>query len=368
MAHLAAANMLHRKTRTAVSIFGVGLQIATVMLLVGLASGTLDGIGSRLGSVGADVIFQPPDASLILGATHSVMPVGLAEEIRTKVSVREITPVLNRQISQINGQPESINLWAVDYPSYARLSGGLALVAGRPLQKPGDLVLDTILAKKLDLQVGKRFEMLGRPFEIVGISRAGSGGRMLARLHDLQEANETPDMASFFLVKGPANGDAGELVLRLQEAMPGYKATAIAQVSATLQQSTVGLRQFKTALTGLAVVLSFIVVLLAMYTAIIERTREIGILRAMGATQAQVVRLVMEESALICLAGIGAGLLLAVLGRLALESLYPSQEVHFTGEWTLAACLLGFAGGLLGSLYPALRAARMDPLVALNFE
>jgi putative ABC transport system permease protein len=74
MANLAAANVMHRKTRTAVSVLAVAMEVAMVMILVGMANGTLGEIAERLQNVGADVLFQPPDASLILGATSAVMP------------------------------------------------------------------------------------------------------------------------------------------------------------------------------------------------------------------------------------------------------------------------------------------------------
>jgi putative ABC transport system permease protein len=369
MANLPAANMLHRKTRTGVSILGVAIQVSTVMILVGLVNGTLEGIASRLAGVGADVLFQPPDASLILGATHAVMPEELAGTMKARVAaVREVTPVLNWQMSQLKGQPESVNVWAVDYPTYAGISGGLDLVEGRVLEREGDLVVDTVLVRKHGLALGDLVPMLGREFRVAGISRAGSGGRVHARLQDIQEANGTPGMASFFLVKGPSAPEAGDLVLALQQAFPGYKVTAIAQVSESLQQNAVGLQEFKKALTAMAVVLSFLVVLLAMYTAIVERTREIGILRAMGATQGVVVRLIMEESVLICVAGILVGFALALGGRAFLMELFPAQDVRFTLQWGAIAAGLGLVGGLLGALYPALRAARLDPLHALNFE
>jgi putative ABC transport system permease protein len=282
--------------------------------------------------------------------------------------VRAVTPILNWQVSQLKGQPESVNLWAVDYPTYAGISGGLDIVEGRVLEGAGDLVVDTVLVRKHGFALGDVVPMLGREFKIVGISRAGSGGRIHARLADIQEVNGTPGMASFFLVKGTSPQEAGDLVLALQEAFPGYKVTAIAQVSQSLQQNAVGLQEFKSALTAMAVILSFLVVLLAMYTAIVERTREIGILRAMGATQGVVVRLIMEESVLICVAGILVGFVLAVGGRAFLMELFPAQDVRFTAEWAAIASGLGLVGGLLGALYPALRAARMDPLHALGFE
>jgi putative ABC transport system permease protein len=105
-----------------------------------------------------------------------------------------------------------------------------------------------------------------------------------------------------------------------------------------------------------------------MYTTIIERTREIGILRAMGASQAMVVRLVIAESFLICLAGVIVGIGLAALGRFWLPHIFPTLIVQLSQLWAIIAAGLGLCGGLLGSLYPAVKAARMDPIQALNFE
>jgi hypothetical protein len=162
MADLAAANMLHRKTRTVVSVLGIGIQVATVMILVGLVNGTVGGIAGRLESVGADVLFQPPDASLILGATTAVVPVSLASEMRERVAaVREVTPVLNRQVTQLGSTPESVNLWAVDYPSYAKISGGLVFVEGRPIEGPFEIDVDSILRRKHGLASPDLEEFVG---------------------------------------------------------------------------------------------------------------------------------------------------------------------------------------------------------------
>src|SRR5262249_19008592 len=103
MANLAAANVMHRKTRTALSVFAVPMEVAMVMLLVGMANGTLGDIVDRLQNVGADVLFQPPDASLILGATSAVMPVKFTELMREVPGVKDVAPVLNWHVSNIKG-------------------------------------------------------------------------------------------------------------------------------------------------------------------------------------------------------------------------------------------------------------------------
>jgi putative ABC transport system permease protein len=368
MANLAAANVMHRKTRTAVSVLAVAMEVAMVMILVGMANGTLGDIANRLQNVGADVLFQPPDASLILGATSAVMPVKFIELIRQVAGVKEVAAVLNWHVSQLKGEAKAVNLWAIDYPSFSRISGGFDLVEGHTLEGPNQLVIDTILAGASNIKTGDVIPMLNREFRIAGICRAGAGGRLYARLEDIQEAIGTPEKASFFLVKGFSALEADTLARALEAKFKGYKITPMAQVSRVMQQNAVGLEQFKEALTGMAVIVSFLVVLLAMYTTIIERTREIGILRAIGAGQATVVRLVVTESFLICVAGVLVGIGLAVLGSWYLPRIFPTLAVTLSREWALIAAGLGLAGGLLGSLYPALRAARLDPIQALNFE
>jgi putative ABC transport system permease protein len=368
MANLPAANMMHRKTRTAVSVLAVGMEVALVMVLVGLADGTLDDIAARLQNVGADVLFQPPDASLLLGATSAVMPMKYIDIMKTVPGVKDVTPVLNWHVSEIRGESKAINLWAIDTPSFDRISGGLDIVAGHDLSQPNDLVMDTIEARSTNIHVGDVLHMLNRSFRVAGICRAGAGGRLYARLPDIQEAIGTPDKASFFLVKGNGSKSADDLARALEQKFKGHKITPIAQVSRLMEENTFGLQEFKKALTSMAVIVSFLVVLLAMYTAIIERTREIGILRAIGADRSRVVRLVVTESLLICLVGVVVGIGLAFAGRFTLETVFPTQVVKLTREWAMIASALGLFGGLLGSFYPALRAARLDPVQALNFE
>ena len=114
-----------------------------------------------------------------------------------------------------------------------------------------------------------------------------------------------------------------------------------------MKENALGLTEFIRALSIFAALISYLVILLAMYTTIIERTREIGILKALGASKTYIIRLVMAESLLICIMGVGAGFLFSVLGRSALLTFFPTLSVDLIPRWFVMSAILGISGGLL---------------------
>jgi putative ABC transport system permease protein len=154
----------------------------------------------------------------------------------------------------------------------------------------------------------------------------------------------------------------------LEEQFEGYQVTALESYTEALKENALGLDEFTQVLSFLAVLISFLVILLAMYTTVIERTREIGILKALGASKLYIVRLVVAESFIICAIGVIVGFILSLIGRFWVLSLFPTLTVALLPKWFMIAALLGIGGGLLGALYPAVRAAKLDPVEALNFE
>ena len=123
-----------------------------------------------------------------------------------------------------------------------------------------------------------------------------------------------------------------------------------------------------TASSGLALVVCFLFILLTMYTLVLERTREIGLLKALGVTRAGLLRLALLEALLISCCGVGLGIVAAFGVKGALGVLLPLLTVELSvGRLTLAVGL-GLLGGALSALCPGYRAARLDPAVALSYE
>jgi putative ABC transport system permease protein len=117
----------------------------------------------------------------------------------------------------------------------------------------------------------------------------------------------------------------------------------------------------------LSAVISTLVILLAMYTTIIERTREIGVLKSLGASRTFIVGSIVKEALLISGVGVVAGTLLALAGKAGIEAA-TSLRVDIEPRWVAIAAAIGLVGGALGALYPALRAAYQDPVKALSYE
>ena len=171
-----------------------------------------------------------------------------------------------------------------------------------------------------------------------------------------------------FIVRA-SDGTTDQVVAdRLQERLKGYKITRTSEIQKLMETNTPVLKPFITAMVSLSALISFMMILLAMYSTITERTREIGILKSLGASRTFIIKLIMKESLVICGIGVGVGFLLTWLAIHIIFSVAPNLPVDISGSWRLAAAFMAVLGGTLGALYPALKAAQLDPIKALGYE
>jgi putative ABC transport system permease protein len=154
---------------------------------------------------------------------------------------------------------------------------------------------------------------------------------------------------------------------RINAALPGNKIQFTRDVFTSLEKSIPFLGVFLRILVGLAAIVSAVVVMLAMYTTITERTREIGILKALGASRRYIVFIIESEALLISAIGLAAGFVASLLIGYAIHSFY-GLFFEYSWGWTLTAAGIGLLGGAFGALYPALRASNLDAVSALAYE
>jgi putative ABC transport system permease protein len=361
------SNLLHRPIRTVISVLAVAIEVGLVLLVVGLTTGMLDDSAKRVEGVGADVLVQPPSASYFLALTSAPMPIKIGDLIREKVPhVLTVAPAL----LQFNSTAGLNLIYGIDMKSFTAVSGGFVYHSGGPFTGPYDILVDDWYAKANHVKVGETLPLLGHDFRVAGIVEHGKGARLFIPLDTAQDLSGARDKASIFFVKCTDPGYTEDVVNGIRSVLPKYQILSIREYMSLMTSNNLpALNAFITAMIGVAVTIGFLVIFLSMYTTITERTREIGILKSLGATKVYIVELILREAVLICIVGTLAGFGGTVLGRKLLISTFPTLTVELpTLQWAFWAALLALGGSLIGAFYPALRAARLDPVDALAYE
>jgi putative ABC transport system permease protein len=360
------SNLAHRPIRSTIGIFAVALEVTLILLIVGLCLGLLNDSRTRTAGIGADVLVLPPGSSFINGLTGAPMPIKVGNILARIPHVVTVAPVVTQVLT--NGALEI--LAGIDPGTYERLSGPFHYLKGGPLQKPYDVLVDDLWASTHHVHVGDTIDILNQSFTVAGIVERGKGGRRFVQIATLQDLIGAQGKASIFYLKldNPANADEVALAIKRIPGMDRYLATSMAYYLSMMTTSNLpGLTTFIDFVILISVVIGFMVIFQAMYTAVMERTREIGILKSMGASKLYIVNIVLRETLLLALGGIVVGVLISLAARIGVDHRTTLRVVVNLG-WILRAAGIAVAGAILGALYPAFKAALKDPIDALAYE
>ncbi|MCL6480229.1 MAG: ABC transporter permease [Firmicutes bacterium] len=356
------ANLWTRPVRSALTIVAIALQVFLVLFIVGLSSGVVREWGKRVEGVGADLFVQPPNASIFFAFSKAIMEETLADRLLELPDVAQVAPVL-----VVNDTAGLSVIYGIDYPSFHRLGRGFEFLAGGPFQAADEVLVDDIRARASGLRVGDRIELLGHTFRVAGIVRHGKGARYFLPLRTAQEIVGAQDHISLIYVR--SHGDTEATRTALLTLLPGYTVRSVAEYMTLMNSENLPeLQPFVHSIVGIGVAISFLVVLLTMHTLVLERTREIGILKALGASKRGISGLILGETLLLVVLGCGLGLVATYAVRAVLAQTNPTLTVLIDGAWILRAILLAALGATAGALYPAWRAAGFDPVDALAYE
>jgi putative ABC transport system permease protein len=365
MNKLIFANLLHRPVRSIISVLAVAIEVVMILSIVGIFMGMLNDQKQRTNGIGADIMVLPSNASMFNGVGAVSMPIVDAKALLAIPHVEAVSPAI--QHLSTNGNVEI--LYGVDFATFNALKP-FTFVEGGPFKGPNDVIIDTILAGQ-KLHVGDAIQIFDQPFRISGIVEPGKGGRKLIPLETMQQLIGAPNKVSLIYVKcdSPANAN---LVLKEIHTTPGFEQNTLITIDSWLNEMTPskipGFNLALEVITSIAVIVGFLVIFQTMYTAVLERTREIGILKSMGASKMTIVAVLLRECAVLAVAGVIVGIILTYVVRFSLLHFFPTQHFEITLFWLLKGALIAFAGALVGAIYPAWMAARKDPIDALAYE
>ena len=358
-------NILRQPTRTLLTIVGIGIAMMSIVLLGALSDGMVDAVSGIAGGLGAQLVGSEADASIDL----SKIDEGAVRRIAGWPGVRAAEGFLTGYTAM-----EDIPFFIV----FGYQPRGLAIreyrvVEGEPLSTNRQMLLGRVAAENLGLSVGQTLRIFDTSFKIVGTYETGvpwqDGGGVIS-LRDAQRLFGQPRKISFLGIWLEDPDQANALAAQIESRFPEIN---LAQASAFAEDIT-DIQMMRSTTWGIslmALVVGGLGMANTMVMSVFERTREIGVLRALGWRRSRVLGMIVRESVTLSLLGGAAGVLLGVALGLLLNT-HPAMrgflEMRFSGQLFGQAWLTALGLGMVGGTYPAWRATRLLPVEALRYE
>jgi putative ABC transport system permease protein len=357
-------NVKHRPLRTVLSALLIAIPVTLVLTLAGLSKGLLEDAARRYRGVGADIIIRPKGSSF-LSLGSAPIDERLLGFIQKQPHVRVVTGLLLQPL----GSPLS---WGagIDVNTFNQMSGGFDSVSGGPLAGPDDVLVDQYYAEEHKLRTGQTVKLLNHDWYLRGIVTPGKLNRVFFDLRRLQELTGNSGNVNTIYVKLDDSRNIDSAIAALKQPLDGYPIYSMQEFTALFNANGIpALAEFTEVVVGIAVLIGFAVVCLSMYMAVLQRTREIGILKALGASRWYVLNIILSEAVLLAISGTVAGIAMSYGVQWLLRTFAPATfSPAVDPSWWPIAAAIALTGAVLGALYPGLHAAAMDPIEALSYE
>ena len=367
MNKLVFANLLHRPMRSAISVFAVAIEVVMILSIVAIFMGMLDDQRDRTNGIGADLVVSPSNASFMNGVSGAPMSVKLVDVFARLPHVTVASPVISD--FAMSGNVEV--LYGIDFPSYNALKP-FVFLAGGPFAGPDDVIVDDVFANSASgHNVGDTVTILNHPFRISGIVESGKGGRKLVPIGTLAELMESEGKTSVIYLKSddPAHQGLIRDEIHATRGLERYQVRTMSDlISLYTPERFPGFKIALNTVISIAIIVGFLVIFQSMYTAVLERTRDIGILKSLGSSKMAIVGVVLRETGVLAVSGVLVGIVVTFCVRAFVRRHFPLLNFELTADWIGWGALIAFSGSLLGSVYPAWLAARKDPIDALAYE
>jgi ABC-type antimicrobial peptide transport system permease subunit len=364
-------NLLRRKLRTILTALGVGIGVAAIVGLGALAEGMSAGYDSMISGTKADLVLSQPDS---LDITYSTVDESAEAQLLAMPEVSEVSGMLQSFVRAENNPMFFIFGYPVDSFIMDRFQiiRGVGLSDHQAHQSHGTpIILGSAAAEALDKKVGETLRIQDRPYRIVGIFETGDAFEDGGAVMDLPAAQslmgKTHKVSLYYIrLKDPSlRSRVEQRAARLWRnlSISGTKEFADKQMMGDMLQTYIWV------IAALAILIGGVGMMNAQLTSVMERTREIGVLRSIGWPRGRILFMILGESVLVCILG---GVLGSILGfvtlRIFSNALSSFGADRISGDVLVQAFITVLVLGLLGGLYPAWRASRLTPVEALRYE
>lgn len=378
--NLILKNILRNKSRTFLAIVGVAIGIAAVVGLGLVTDGLASSTQKALTAGAADFTLVSansaggqggPDPGMVMqNLSSGYINQTRVDNVLEVQGVEDAVGVLQSSFT-VNNSARPINAMGMDAN---KLSLADAVVTNGSVYSGGnEVIIGTTASKTMNKTVGETISISNQTFKIVGIYETGNfmeDGGVIMSLSTLQGITNSTGTVSSILVKANNTQNANALSNQIVAAYPDLSTT---KSMASMDRMNNGLQTISTgawAVSVLAVLISAVIVLVIMVKSVVERTREIGVLKAVGWTNKRVMTMIFAESLIISLMATVVGLVVGVgvVEFLSISNLLMRIEPTFSLALLARAVVVALLLGIVGGLYPAYRASKLSPTEALRYE
>jgi len=374
-------NLKRRKGKMLFLVMGLVIGIATIVTLVSITESMSRDIEERLDRFGANIVMMPRSEGLSLA--YGGISVGGVNYQTTEFLETEIARIHSIKNSKNLGivAPKVLGAWELQGKKVLLMGADLEAeltmktwwqFEGMPSGKTDELIIGSEVAKTFDLNIGDTIELGGQGFHIASILHPTGGqedGIIIGDLHTIQRILGKEGRVSLVEISAFCRGcPISEMTLQIAEKFPQAKVTALKQAVMAKMQSIDLIKSFSYGIAILVILIGSLLVFVSMMGSVNERTREIGIFRAIGFRQGHVMQIILLEAMAVGLIGgatgflVGNGVAWAALPFVIQKGTFAGVNAYLGG----GSILLAVALSLLASLYPAIKASRLDPSTALR--
>ncbi len=369
MVSIARRNLFAERGRLFISVGGVAFAVLLILTLLGLYRGFTRAFTLYIDSVKVDLWVAQQGARADMMHSVSLIPRDTQGKLEAVPGVAEVHPFIGRSVV-FPWRGATLSTYLVGYDASTGLGGPLRVVQGKREPGPGEIIIDKVFSRNQGIRLGDRLPVAGQGLEVVGIAEGGNTGLFQFSFVARNEAESLLQMtgfANYFLVHLDRGQDQAGATARIQASVPQVKAFSPSEFSANNREL---LTEVFLPIIAVLVLIGFavgtVVIGLTIYTATMEKSREYGVLKAIGATNRRLYRIVLEQAMISGILGYALGVVLAHIVVGLAERFVPVFVADLRLLDLAGALGIALLMGGLASYFPVSRLVRLDPALVFR--